>query len=128
MPTPALLDIFYLRTRITSSHKRPIRVLTATLARVRVLDASRSIPTLFSLATPVEDPIVGVLLKGIARRSLTGIRAAGTVGRTVVLVVLVVGLEDGVGLGFGGAGVVRALGRLDCGGDFGAWMVLDVLH
>jgi hypothetical protein len=90
-----------------------IRVLAPALAGVRVLDATRTFATALALTAPEESPVVRVLGQFGRSRGGASVCLAGSVGSTVVAVVLVVDLEDGEGLGLVGASVVAALCRLD---------------
>ena len=98
---------------VRTHNELPSRVLAPALASLRVLDATRSLTTALALVAPEESPVIGVLSHFRRSRGSAGVRFACSVGRAVVLVVLVVDFEDGEGLGFVGAGVVAALGGLD---------------
>lgn len=99
----------------------PITILTPALTRVRVTDASSPNASILSmLGVPKERPAIRLVLH-LARclRRCAGVRAASPIWCTVGFVVRVVRFEDGESLGLTGAGIVRALGRLDVFGDFG---------
>jgi len=93
--------------------KLSIRVLAPALACLRVLDATRTLATALALTAPEESPVVRVFGQFRGSRGGTGVCFAGSVGSTVVAVVLVVDLEDGEGLSLVGASVVAALCCLD---------------
>lgn len=102
-------------------NKLSSRVLTSTLASVRILDTSSAFATALTLTAPEEGPVVLVLSEFRGCRGGASVRLACSVGSTVVAVVLVVDFEDGKGLSGGGTGVVTALCGLDgvaglCGG------------
>lgn len=108
-------------------HKRPIAILTPARPIVRAANASRTHTLVPSLALlPEKRPAVLLVLHLPRRlRRLARIGVAVAVRCAVRGVVLVVRLEDGEGLGGGGAGVVAALGGLDGRGDFGCLAVLS---
>jgi len=108
-------------TATAPRHKRPIAVLTPTLARLRVADTPRPhARTLPPSLDPEKRPTPVFVLHLCGRQgSIARVRRARTVRRPVCAVVGVVGGEDGEGLRGGGAGVVGTLGGLDLVGDFG---------
>ena len=120
IPTPGQTsDQKHLRAAVAAGNKSAIGVLATTLSSLGVLDTGCTVSGALSLITPVEDPVVRVLLQLRAGGGSAGVSTACSVGSAVVGVVLVVSLEDGEGLGRGGTGVVGALGRLDGLGDLG---------
>lgn len=113
----------YLFTATAAGNESTIRVLTTTLSGLGRLDTGSTISGTRSTITPVEDPVVRVLLQLTAGWGSAGIRTACAVGSAFDRVVLVVGLEDGECLGLGSAGVVGALGRLDGLRDLGGYFM-----
>lgn len=101
-------------TAARPSNKGAIRILTPTLARLRILNAIGAISTIGTIIIPEESPAIAVdvgHLRTSGRRAR--VRDAGAVRRAVVVIVGVVGGEDGEGLGRACAGVVAALCGLD---------------
>lgn len=77
-----------------------------------VLDTARTLTAALTLIAPEESPVI-LVSSELRTVQSTRVGLASAVRRTLHVVVLVVGLEDGEGLRLRGARVVAALGRLD---------------